>query len=280
MKRLGQYLKNHRTERKMTLQALADTVGCHKSYLSQIENGKTTGAPSTALLARLEDALRLEPGILVKMSSFESMPEPVRREVRDLAEARNAGRRLAELVRAQSLDDVWASGELQSLVDRLAGDSAPRANVELIALPVQVPVINSVAAGYPREFTDLGYPARVADDHVRVPDVSDPDAFAARVVGDSMSPQYEQGDIIVFSPELSAIDGDDCFVRLERDAETTFKRVYFEREGEDAVRIRLQPLNSRYGPRVVDREEVAGLYVAVRVIRSVGAQQRSRRVSF
>ncbi|MGD9693157.1 MAG: helix-turn-helix domain-containing protein [Phycisphaerales bacterium] len=279
MKRLGQFLRNHRTAREMTLQALADTVRCHKSYLSQIENGKTTGAPSPSLLARLEEALRLEPGILVKMASFESMPEPVRAEMREMAEASNAGRRLAELVRSQSLDDVWQSGELQSLVDRLSG-AAPRTNVELVGLPIHVPVINSVAAGYPREFTDLGYPARVADDHVRVPDVSDPDAFGARVVGDSMSPQYAEGDIVVFSPELSAVDGDDCFVRLERDAETTFKRVYFEREGDEAVRIRLQPLNSRYGPRVVHREEVAGLYVAVRVIRSVGPEQRPKRPMF
>lgn len=271
MGRLGQHVRSRRKDLGLTLQHLAEGVGCHKSYLSQIENGKASGAPSAALLARLERALRLEPGFLVKLSSFESMPEPARAEVRNLAEARTAGRRLAQLVRAQSLDAVWHSGELQALVARLADGQGHVADVELIELDGRVPVINAVAAGYPREFTDLGYPAQVADEHVRVSEVSDPDAFGARVVGDSMAPQYEEGDIVVFSPELSAVDGDDCFVRLERDGETTFKRVYFERNGDEALRIRLQPLNSRYGPRVVDREEVAGLYVAVRVIRPVGS---------
>ena len=143
-------------------------------------------------------------------------------------------------------------------------------SIDLIGvLPTQVPLINKVIAGYPREFTDLGYPARVADEYVSVPGVSDADAFAARVVGDSMNPEYAEGDIVVFSPRADALDGSDCFVRLERDEETTFKRVYFERDGEDREVIRLQPLNSAYPPRAVLREEVAGVYAAVYVVRAV-----------
>jgi transcriptional regulator with XRE-family HTH domain/SOS-response transcriptional repressor LexA len=152
-------------------------------------------------------------------------------------------------------------------------------------LPVEVPLINSVAAGYPTEFTDLGYPARVADEYVRVPDVRDPDAFAARVVGDSMEPVYREGDIVVFSPAKALVEaggaaglgargasgggGVDCFVRLEPDHESTFKRVYFERGAAGEELIRLQPLNPKYPPRVVPREQVAGLYAAVSVTRAV-----------
>lgn len=169
-------------------------------------------------------------------------------------------------------------------------------------LPVEVPLINSVAAGYPTEFTDLGYPARVADEYVRVPEVRDPDAFAARVVGDSMEPVYREGDIVVFSPakpvgggwdaqRIGGVPGGvgaagagnvvgagaedvgvDCFVRLERDHESTFKRVFFERGPEGEALIRLQPLNAKYPPRVVRREDVAGLYAAVSVTRKVGRE--------
>lgn len=177
-------------------------------------------------------------------------------------------------------------------------------------LPAQVPVVNRVAAGYPTAFTDLGYPARIADEYVSVPDVFDGDAFAARVVGDSMEPVYREGDIVVFSPSAATVDGSDCFVRFERNEESTFKRVYFESppaagtppgtgmphgpgmppgslpgvsdgaEGATAIeqkpaeikRIRLQPLNSAYPARVVDREEVAGLYAAVYVVRAVGGK--------
>lgn len=151
------------------------------------------------------------------------------------------------------------------------GAASPRFGMEPLAraLPVEVPLINKVAAGYPREFTDLGYPARVADEYVRCPDVHDPDAFAARVVGDSMSPEYREGDVIVFSPAREVKGGSDCFVRLERDAETTFKRVYFETGPAGEELIRLQPINNAHAPRVLPREDVAGLYAAVKAIREV-----------
>lgn len=132
--------------------------------------------------------------------------------------------------------------------------------------PESVPLINKVAAGYPAGFTDLDYPARVGDGLVVVPGYTglhggnDPDAFAATVCGASMQPGYTEGDIVVFSPLADVVDGSDCFVRLEPDHETTFKRVFVD---EDAGRIRLQPLNPAFEPRTVDREQVAGMFRAV-----------------
>src|SRR6185295_1886767 len=131
-------------------------------------------------------------------------------------------------------------GRLGDLVARLEGEGSgdPSAESQVSGskktatcgtrlLPLQVPLINSVAAGYPREFTDLGYPARVAAEYVRSPGIDDPDAFAARVVGDSMAPDYREGDVVVFSPARPVKSGTDCFVRLERDDMMTFKRVVF-----------------------------------------------------
>ena len=141
--------------------------------------------------------------------------------------------------------------------------------VEVVSLPREVPVINRVKAGYPTEFTDLGYPARVADEYVRVPDLEDADAFGARVVGDSMEPDYREGDVVVFSPKAAVSSGSDCFVRLEPDQESTFKRVYFEQDPNGRELIRLQPLNNSYPPVVVPRERVAGLYSGVSVVRSL-----------
>jgi len=138
------------------------------------------------------------------------------------------------------------------------------------AMPRLVPLINRVAAGTLAEFTDLGYPARMADEYVRTLDVEDPDAFAARVTGDSMAPEYHEGDVVVFSPAQAAASGDDCFVRLEPDHETTFKRAFFEKDGRGREVVRLQAINPAYPPRVVRREEVAGLYPAVSVVRKVG----------
>jgi len=197
-----------------------------------------------------------------------------------------------------ALDEAYRSGELRKLIERLTGNETasdheesargpdaraekaarsasvtmlPRGDVSVMKnLPREVPLINRVAAGYPREFTDLGYPARVADEYVRCPDLDDADAFAARVVGDSMTPVYQEGDVVVFSPARAIKDGMDCFARLEPDDETTFKRVFFQTGEQGEEMIRLQPLNAAYPPRVLPRERVAGLYAAVTVMRKIG----------
>ena len=75
-----------------------------------------------------------------------------------------------------------------------------------------------------------------------------------------MQPAYREGDVVVFSPLADVVDGCDCFVRLEPDHETTFKRIFID---DTTGRIRLQPLNANYAPRTIDREHVAGLYRAV-----------------
>lgn len=142
-------------------------------------------------------------------------------------------------------------------------------------LPREVPLINKVAAGYPAEFTDLGYPAGIASEYVRGLAHSDPDAFACRVVGDSMEPDYHEGDIVVFSPLREIKSGMDCFARIEPDHESTFKRTYIERDESGREMIRLQPLNPKYKARVLPREEVAGLFAAVSVTREINTTGRN-----
>lgn len=301
----GPRLRELREARGLTLQGLASAAGCTKGYLSSVENEKR-GVPTDEILVRLEVALGLAAGELVRAAGWERTPVHVRREVVKLA-AREAAhrdreRKLASIFSRSgideggrllgALDDAYKSGELANLLGMNTKPGADRSATAAAAplvgdlarvLPFEVPLINKVAAGYPREFTDMGYPARVADEYVRCPDIDDPDAFAARVVGDSMLPEYREGDIVVFSPLREIKSGMDCFARLEPDGETTFKRVFFESERGDpdsdagvkfeddasGVKVRLQPLNPAYAPRVVAREEVGGLYAAVSVIKKL-----------
>jgi SOS-response transcriptional repressor LexA len=282
-----------RRERQFTLQRVADMVGCAKSYLWQIEQGKRANPPSMDLLERIERALSMPAGSLVRVAQWASTPAAIRERVSALEVEQKVAQRLAEILSASgargagerlgggggALDRAYRSGELRRLVERISPESGATAGRSRDAgteppiadpLPMEVPLINSVAAGYPREFTDLGYPARVAGEYVRTPDIADPDAFAARVVGDSMMPEYREGDIVVFSPARTIASGMDCFARLEPDQETTFKRVYFEKDGSGEAMIRLQPLNPAFAARTLPRERVAGLYAAVSVTRKVG----------
>lgn len=271
----AQFVRSRREQLELSLGKVAEEVGCAKSYLSSIENGARP-SPGEEILDKLEAALSLPPGRLVAISRWEKSlaagGPSVRREVARMAEDSAAAGRLVELLKAKGgggLDAAFESGELRRLVERFSKpDGASVSDAMPLAMAREVPLINKVAAGYPREFTDLSYPARIADEYIRCPDVTDPDAFAARVVGDSMAPAYVEGDIVVFSPLRPVKDGMDCFARLEPDHETTFKRVYFEGFAE-SERIRLQPLNSAYPPRTLPRERVAGLYAAVSVMRRI-----------
>jgi len=154
------------------------------------------------------------------------------------------------------LDKMLADGRLKRLAE--AGGS----NVGKIHLGVgrPIPLINKTAAGYPKEFTDLDYPAGVADEYVYDPTVSDPQAFAITVCGDSMEPGFGEGDVLIISPEAPVTSGDYCFVRLAHDHATTFKQVYFD----DDKTVRLQPLNSKYPPEILKRSQAAAVYKAVR----------------
>lgn len=290
---VGAAVRAWRVSFGLSLQELADATGCAKSFLSALENGRRRAGDG--VLGRIEGALGLPAGRLVEASRWERSLEAggpgVRREVARLRGDREAAARLAALLagvkglggaggetageatgRLRGLDEAYRSGELRRLVDRLAPGEGAAADggAVPVAMGREVPLINKVAAGYPREFTDLGYPARAADEYVRCPSLDDPDAFAARVVGDSMRPDYVEGDIVVFSPARAIKHGSDCFVRLEPDHEATFKRVYFEKGEDGGELIRLQPLNSAYAPRTVERERVAGLYAAVSVMRAIG----------
>jgi repressor LexA len=277
MEALGPKIRRQRRRLGFTLDELAGRTGISKPYLSLIETGRVANPPSDGKLRRLEEALGFAAGELVTQAHLQRTPRDVRAVLQRLVE-KGSGFRVQGSVKTAvtasspeprtlnpdlppiDLDDAYLTGVLQELVDRSSGNIEQLAATATVGSPV--PVINRVSAGYPRDFTDLSYPPRVADEYVSCPGVSDADAFAARVHGDSMTPKYREGDIVIFSPAAACKDGDDCFVRFA-DGHTTFKRVFFETaEGKKQV-LRLQPRNEKYRPQVVASEDVSGLYKAV-----------------
>lgn len=277
MQGLGELIHELRHERGMTLSELAEAIGSTKSYLSMIENHRVANPPSDDLLDSIEAALGVADHRLRRAGDWERAPVAVRDQVQRLADDAARGRDLARYIQeaasarlsgGKNLDGLYRSGKLKQMIERTLGpddadpDERPAPSVVLPEkMPMhRIPLVNKVAAGYPGGFTDLDYPARVADDYLSCPGLDDPDAFAACVVGESMMPEYREGDIVVFSPVADVQDGCDCFVRLEPDHETTFKRVFFD---DDGALVRLQPLNPKFPPSVYARELVAGLYKAV-----------------
>jgi phage repressor protein C with HTH and peptisase S24 domain len=259
MEALGTKLRRKRLRLGLTLDELAGRTGISKPYLSLIETGRVPNPPSDEKLRRLEQTLGFTPGELVSQAHLQRTPRDVRAMLERLIGQKTGDRKPESEDRSQdsgvNLDDAYLSGVLQELVEKSAG------NVERVSTNA-VPVINKVSAGYPKDFTDLAYPRGVADEYVGCPEVHDPEAFAARVHGDSMSPKYGEGDIVIFSPAGNPRSGDDCFVRFA-DGHTTFKRVFFETDETGAAAIRLQPRNERYRPQTVPPEQISGVYKAV-----------------
>ncbi len=253
---LGSIVRSRREELGLTQEIVAAQVEISKPYLSNIETGRAKNPPSDGVLRSLERAMSFRPGELVKLAHLVRTPSDVR-ERYELYEAE------VHKLRGVVRDLRRGSGEISDTdidIDDFDGPSAHQDPAGAgISIGGVVPIINSVSAGYPHNFTDLDYPPGVAEEYIRCPDVHDPQAFAARVVGDSMEPDYRQRDIVVFSPNTPARSGDDCFVRFEEGEGTTFKRIYMDEEQS----IRLQPLNQAYPSQAVPREQITGLWPAI-----------------
>jgi len=249
---LGQIIRKKREQLSLTLDEVSHRVGFSKPYLSTIETGKVKNPPSDDLLTKLERVLQFEQGLLLHIAHLERMPSDIRQSY-ESREAENE--KLRQFVKRLMKSKSSTRG-LKAMVTKrgvnMEPEQAPLAAGRL------VPIINKVVAGYPAEFNDLDYPVGVADDYVRCPDLHDPNAFAVRVVGDSMEPKFFEGDIVVFSPAAEVHNGDDCFVRFKMPHETTFKRVFFEKGNQ----VRLQPRNESYSPSVVAGKRIDGVYRA------------------
>jgi len=279
----GREVREARRRRGMTLDALAKATGMAKSYLSQIETSYAP-PPREAKVRKIAQALGLDEEGLVARAHLALLPEELRERIARLRTVFDSTEEVMRALLAMKRDgdsaaqpgggspagaDAGPALDLDALhrsglLHHLAEWGASRAGLDRQGLR-PIPVINKVAAGYPKEFTDLGYPVGIADEYVAAPaELSDPNAFAVHVVGDSMEPRYHEGDLVILSPAAAVASGCDCFVRFAiagrpQDSEATFKRVFFD--GPESVR--LQPLNERYAPRLLKASEIEGIFRAV-----------------
>ncbi|MGC8625129.1 MAG: LexA family transcriptional regulator, partial [Phycisphaerae bacterium] len=204
----------------LTLDQLAAATGISKPYLSNIENARMVGPPSEDILSRIEKTLAINTGELVGCAEWLRTPKTIRQLFTNMGTTglprHNSG--------AVDLDRLLRQNENHaSAIDEtsVAEENGVVPAEHIFPNLVKVPLINRVAAGSPAEFTDLDYPAGIADAYIPAPRPSSAEdepgrgadlasgMFALRVVGDSMSPQYLPGDIIVLSTLETPADGDD-----------------------------------------------------------------------
>lgn len=108
--------------------------------------------------------------------------------------------------------------------------------------PPGVPVLTKIPAGPMASALDLyPYPG-AADEHLSLIESGRP-AIALRVKGDSMLPEFREGDYIIVALGASVKSGDLVVAVSDGDGEGTFKRYIAKKDG-----AYLEPLNPDYRP--------------------------------
>lgn len=94
----------------------------------------------------------------------------------------------------------------------------------------RVPIISWVAAGDWSEAIDI-YPAGHSDHWELCPIKHGKHTFGLQVKGESMSPRFNQGDIIFCDPEQEAFPGDFVIAKRASSNEATFKQLVMGDDG-------------------------------------------------
>ena len=158
----------------------------------------------------------------------------------------------------------WPSTESISKVLEAVGESMetftalvtglPRA-VNSIRLPTRIPLLGLAQAGGEGFFDDGGFPVGGSWDEISVPEISDPNAYALEITGDSMEPVFREGDIVVVSPLVTPRRGDRVVAKTWA-GEVMAKQL----TRKSAKRIELKSLNSAHRDRSFEVTEVAWLH--------------------
>lgn len=138
-----------------------------------------------------------------------------------------------------------------------------RGNVESADLGWRrVPVLDYVQAG---KWTGLD--PNAGDEEMRETITTDlehpPSTFALRIRGNSMEPEFREGDVVVINPTIPPHPGD-FVVAKDESGEVTFKQYRsagINERGDDV--FELCPLNPLYAPMRSDRQQIAIVGVMV-----------------
>ena len=126
-------------------------------------------------------------------------------------------------------------------------------------------VYGTIPAGIPMEcIEDIIDTEEISADMLK----GDKQYFGLKIKGNSMNPDYLDGDVIICQKQDDCENGDECVCMVNGD-DGTFKKVINNENG-----IILQPLNSEYQPMFYTNEQIKSL--PVRIIGKVVELRRKK----
>lgn len=157
------------------------------------------------------------------------------------------------LAKALDVNEAWLMGcnvPMERNDDLLKKIGAiPLSNIET----TKIPVLGTVKAGYDylAEENIIDYIS------FQVDGADKENYYALNVIGDSMTPLFDNGDTVIVHKQDDFDNGDNCVVLINGD-EATIKKVYRGNTG-----IELKAINPYYPPRIFTKEEIKDLPVKI-----------------
>jgi repressor LexA len=267
---MSHIIRRLRERHGLTQRELAAALGVSDKAVSTWEKGEKT--PRRATLLRLAAVLDVPVGALLEnptpRSSFgdtlERLLSSRNHTPASLADA--AGIRRSRMTRLLGGGEPTADelARLEGVLKLSLQGPLPESNLHpLTAVPRRrIAVLGRVPAGVPLEaVTDV-----VA--HIDLTEDDGYDYFALQVRGNSMYPEYRDGDVVVVRAQSTADTGEDV-VAYVGDADATLKRLHRTAEG-----IELRPINPDYPILRFTSDEIRHLPVT---LAGVVVEQRRRR---
>ena len=119
----------------------------------------------------------------------------------------------------------------------------------------RIPLIGMAQAGGQGYFDDGGFPVGAGWDEVALPEITDPNAYALEISGESMEPVYRDGDMVIVAPTAPIRRGDRVVVRTNK-GEVMAKLL----TRRSARRVELKSLNPEHPDYSFDLSEVSWVH--------------------
>jgi len=123
------------------------------------------------------------------------------------------------------------------------------------AMGRRIPLIGLAQAGGEGYFDDGGFPVGGSWDEVTLPEVTDPNAYALEISGDSMEPVFRDGDLVIVSPNAPVRRGDRVVARTSG-GEVMAKQL----ARRSARRVDLKSLNPAHSDYSFDLSDIVWIH--------------------
>jgi len=222
--------REFREQQHQSQAELAERLGVPQKLISDVERGRTSFRQD--FLLRIHERLGLSiDWLLTGKGSRQFRPE----------EHVDRGEVVGVLQQLRGMMETGALARVAEETTHYGGQDARRVGLFEIEGQAEIP------------FTANGLPGPAQRLTTCPDDLSDADAFACRLAGDSMVPEFAPETVLFFAPGAPLDSGDYVFARIDNRA--TFRQVFF-----DGDLVRLVPANRNYPEVRLSRDTVGGMF--------------------